>query len=311
MDKKSCFRTTIGGQALLEGIMMRGPEKQSIVVRKSDGSHVVKTEPIKMISQKHKIFKLPFIRGPINFYYSMKDGVKALMYSADIAFEDIPEEDYKPGFLERKLGRKKADEIAMTISLVLGIALPVALFILLPTLVAGLFDSFITGVWRSLLEGVIRMIIFFIFIVSTSRMKDIKRTYMFHGAEHKTIHCYENGMELAVENVRKFPKGHPRCGTSFLFVVMIISILVFAFVSWSNPLIRMLLRLLLLPVVVGISYEFNRFVGRHDNKLTQILRAPGIAFQKFTTIEPDDEMIEVAIEALKNVIPEEEGSDKW
>lgn len=311
MEKKSCFRTTIGGQALLEGIMMRGPEKQSIVVRKSDGSFVTKTEPIKMISQKHKIFKLPFIRGPINFFYSMKDGVSALMYSADIAFDDIPEDSYKPGFLERKLGRKKADEIAMTFSLILGIAMPIALFILLPTLIAGLFDDVITGVWRSLFEGVIRMIIFFIFIAGTSRMKDIKRTYMFHGAEHKTIHCYENGLELTVENVRKFPKGHPRCGTSFLFVVMIVSILVFAFVTWSNPIIRMVLRLLLLPIVVGISYEFNRFVGRHDNKLTKILRAPGIAFQKFTTIEPDDCMIEVAIEALKNVIPDEEGSDKW
>ncbi len=311
MDKKACFRTSIGGQALLEGIMMRGPEKQSIVVRKSDGSFVVKTEPIKMISQKYKIFKLPFIRGPINFFYSMKDGVSALMYSADIAFDDMPEEDYKPGFLERKLGRKKADEIAMTISLVLGIALPVALFILLPTLIAGLFDDAITGVWRSLFEGLIRLIIFFIFIAGTSRMKDIKRTYMFHGAEHKTIYCYENALPLTVENVRKFPKEHPRCGTSFLFVVMIVSILVFAFVTWSNPLIRMLLRLLLLPIVVGISYEFNRAVGRHDNTFTKILRAPGLAFQKFTTIEPDDCMIEVAIEALKNVIPEEEGSDKW
>ncbi|NLD88510.1 MAG: DUF1385 domain-containing protein [Clostridiales bacterium] len=309
MGKKNCFRTTIGGQALLEGIMMRGPERQSVVVRKADGTLITKTDELNI--KKHKILKLPFIRGPVNFFYSMKDGVKSLMYSADIAMEDIPEDDTKPTFLERKLGRKKADELMMTVSVVLGVALPVALFILLPTLVAGLFDSFLTGIWISLFEGVLRIIIFLIFIISTSFMKDIKRTYMYHGAEHKTIHCYENALELTVENVRHFPKAHPRCGTSFLFVVMIVSIIVFSFVRWSNPIIRMVLRLALLPVVVSISYEFNRFVGRHDNKLTKFLRAPGLALQRFTTIEPDDSMIEVAIEALKNVIPETEGTDKW
>ncbi|MBE6936272.1 MAG: DUF1385 domain-containing protein, partial [Ruminococcaceae bacterium] len=184
--------------------------------------------------------------------------------------------------------------------------------ILLPTLLAGFLDPVIgSGIWRNLLEGVLRLLIFFGFLFSVSRMKDIRRTFSYHGAEHKSIHCYENGLPLTVENVQKFPKEHPRCGTSFLFVVMIISILVFSLVSWSNPFVRMVMRLVLLPVVVAISYEINRAVGRCDNALTRFLRLPGLFMQKMTTFEPEDDMVEVAIEALKRVIPENKGADTW
>ena len=309
-EVKACFRTTIGGQALIEGIMMRGPEKTSIVVRKEDKTLAVKTESYVPRAKKNKIWGIPVIRGFINFVDSMATGMKALFYSADVAFEAIEEE--KPGFLEKKLGKEKADGIYTTISLIFGVAIPIVLFFMLPTLITGLVDDYIgSGFLRNLLEGLIRILIFLAFMFSVSRMKDIRRTFMYHGAEHKTIHCYEAGQPLTVENVRKCPKEHPRCGTSFLFVVMIISILLFAVVTWSNPLVRVALRLAMLPLVVAISYEFNRYVGRHDNAMTHFLRAPGLWMQKLTTFEPDDSMIEIAIEALKNVIPEEKGSDAW
>jgi len=202
--------------------------------------------------------------------------------------------------------------VLMGISLIFGIAIPIVLFFILPTLITGLLENVIgSGILRNLLEGLVRIVIFLCFMFSVSHMKDIHRTFMYHGAEHKTIHCYEAGLPLTVENVRGCPKEHPRCGTSFLFVVMIISILLFSVITWSNPFIRIVLRLAMIPLVVAVSYEFNRYVGRHDNALTRFLRAPGLWMQKMTTFEPDDSMIEVAIEALKNVIPEEEGSDRW
>ena len=309
-EQKACFRTSIGGQALIEGIMMRGPEKNSIVVRKEDKTLAVKTESYTPRAKKNKIWGLPVIRGFISFCDSMAVGMKALFYSADMAFEAIEEE--KPGFLERNFGKEKADGIYTSVSLLFGIAIPVVLFFILPTLITGLVDDYIgSGILRNLLEGLVRIIIFLIFMFSVSRMEDIHRTFMYHGAEHKTIHCYEAGLPLTVENVRSCSKEHPRCGTSFLFVVMIISILLFSVVTWSNPFIRVALRLAMLPLVVAVSYEFNRYVGRHDNAVTRALRAPGLWMQKLTTFEPDDSMIEVAIEALKNVIPEEEGSDRW
>ncbi len=307
---KACFRTSIGGQALIEGIMMRGPEKNSIVVRKEDGTLSVKTDTYIPRAKKNKIWGLPIIRGFINFCDSMAVGMKALFYSADVAFEAVEEE--KPTFLERQFGKDKANNIYTAVSLVFGIALPVVLFFILPTLLAEVLDKYIgSGILRNLLEGLIRIIIFLIFMFSVSRMKDIKRTFMYHGAEHKTIHCYESGLPLTVENVRGCGKEHPRCGTSFLFVVMIISILLFSVVTWSNVFVRVALRLALLPLVVSLSYEFNRYVGRHDNAVTRALRAPGMWMQKLTTFEPDDAMIEVAIKALTEVLPDEKGSDRW
>ncbi len=309
-EERACFRTIIGGQALIEGIMMRGPDKTAIVVRREDGSLSVKVDPL-LRGKKPAILNWYFIRGVYTFGSSMSQGVRALFYSADTAFESTGNTE-APSRLERRLGTERYNSLLMTFSAVLGVALPIVLFFLLPTLLAGLLDRFIgSGILRNLTEGAIRIAIFLLFMFSVSRMKDIQRTFEYHGAEHKSIACYESGAELTVENARACRKEHPRCGTSFLLVVMIVSILVFSVVRWSNPLIRLLLRLALLPVVVGISYEINRAVGRHDNPLTIALRAPGLWLQKLTTREPDDSMLEVAITALKAVIPEEKGADRW
>ncbi len=308
-----CKKTTIGGQALIEGIMMLGPEKSAVAVRREDGGIELKIDEVKMLREKYKICSLPFIRGIVGLFESMKRGISALNFSASIAVSEIEEE---PGrfeqWLSKTFGSRAVEKFIMGIATFFGILIPIFLFIFLPTLLAGTLDKYIgSGVWRNLLEGVLRVCIFLLFMFSVSRMKDMKRVFAYHGAEHKTIFCYEAEDELTCENVRKYSKEHPRCGTSFLFSVMIISVLVFSVVSWSNPFIRMALRLLLLPVVIGVSYEVNRLLGRYDNFLTKFFRAPGIWFQKFTTFEPDDSMIEIAIAALSAVIPEDRNADKW
>ncbi|MBQ7624419.1 MAG: DUF1385 domain-containing protein [Clostridia bacterium] len=309
---KETKKTSIGGQALIEGILMRGPRKTSIVVRKSDGELVTKQEEIGTNSHK-KFWRLPFIRGTVNFWDSLKYGMKALTYSASFfeTEEEQAEQTKLDKWIEKKIGFEKLQKIAMGFALAIGVIVPIALFILTPTLLAGLVGDLISPVLRNLLEGMIRIIIFICFIWITSKQSDVHRTYMYHGAEHKTIACYESDAELTVENVRQCKRFHPRCGTSFLFIVMIVSILVFSVVRWSNPFIRMGLRLALLPVVVGVSYELIKIAGRYDNFFTRILRAPGLALQRLTTAEPDDSMIEVAIKALKDVIPETEGEDRW
>ena len=317
-ENKSCaFRTSIGGQALIEGILMRGPEKQAIVVRDQDGQLVEKVEELRFIKDRYPILGLPLVRGTVNFLAAMVSGVKALMYSADFYPE---EEESQPSkfeqWLEQKLGSEKLEKAVVSFSVFLGVLFSVGLFFLLPTLLSGIFDRWIhNAVIRSLIEGVIRIAIFMGYMILISRMKDMKRVFSYHGAEHKTIRCYEAQLPLTVENCRGMTRLHPRCGTSFLFVVVAISILLFALVSavfpTSNMLVRMLIRLALLPFVVSISYECNRFVGRHDNGLTRALSAPGMWFQHFTTNEPDDSMLEVAIEALKLVIPDEAGTDRW
>lgn len=315
------FKTLIGGQALIEGILMQGPDKRAIVVRGPEGL-VQKVEPIK---KKTGILTWPLIRGVVNFGSSMVNGVKALMYSADF----FPEEEGEPSkfetWLEKKLGSEKLQKVVVYLSVVLGVALSVGLFILLPTLLA----SFIPGlkeraVLRSLIEGVFRILIFLGYMIMISKTPDMKRVFSYHGAEHKTIRCYEAKLPLTVENARKMTRLHPRCGTSFLFVVMIVSILVFSLATpllrpltagitshWLEAIVRVVLKLLLLPIVVGISYEFNRLVGRHDNWLTRALSAPGMWLQYLTTNEPDDSMLEVGIEALTLVLPEKEGEDRW
>ncbi|WP_458862395.1 DUF1385 domain-containing protein [Acidaminobacterium chupaoyuni] len=310
-NRQEQYKTTIGGQALIEGILMRGPQKTSIVVRNQQGELINKIEEVGT-AVKNPVARLPLARGVVNFWNSMKFGLAALTYSADFFAESDEEPSRFEKWLERKLGAQKLDKLMMGFALMMGILLPVGLFILLPTLLAGFFVSETSSVVaRNLLEGGVRIFIFLAFIIITSKQSDIKRTYMYHGAEHKTIACYESGEELTVENVRRHSRFHPRCGTSFLFVVMIISILVFSVVSWTNPWMRMVMRLVLLPVVVGISYEINRWVGRHDNGFSKMLRAPGLFLQRFTTYEPDDGMIEVGIEALKSVIPENIGEDRW
>ena len=323
------FKTMIGGQALIEGIMMLGPDKCATVVRAKDGIHT-KLEPRKPV-KKHSPKKIPFVRGVFNFCASMKTGVSALMYSADFYADDTGEETEaaKPSkldaWLEKKLSNEKAQSVLITLAVVIGIAFSVGLFIVLPSLIGSVISHWITNeLVRNLLEGLVRIAIFLGYMFLISRMKDMKRVFAYHGAEHKTIRCYEAKLPLTVENVREQTRLHPRCGTSFLFVVIIISILVFSVASVLlrpitpefssgvvNALFRVLLKLLLLPIVVGISYEFNRLVGRYDNWLTRALSAPGMWLQYLTTNEPDDSMIEVGIEALSQVIPEQEGADKW
>ncbi len=313
MSENVKFRTSIGGQALMEGILMRGVDRQAIVVRKSDGELVPKVEPIKALRQKYPVLGWPLIRGTVNFIESMVSGVKALTYSAEFLPEEEVEEPSKlDRWFEKHLSGEKAEKAIIGVSVFLGIILAVGLFFMLPTVLAGLFTGIVKNrILRNLIEGVIRIIIFLAYIILASKMKEIKRVWMYHGAEHKTIFCYEKGLDLTVENARSQPRLHPRCGTSFLFIVMIVSILVTTVVSWSNVWIRLLLRIALLPVIVGISYELIKYAGRHDNIITKILSAPGKALQLVTTAEPDDSMLEVAIEALKLVLPDEEGADKW
>jgi uncharacterized protein YqhQ len=320
-QETSCFRTMIGGQAIIEGILMRGPQKQAIVVRKPDGELEIKEEELKLVKDRHPVLGLPLIRGSVNFFDSMVKGVNALMWSAEFYPEDeqnaSPEE--QAGFsawLERKLGSEKAEKAVVTLAAILGIFFSVGLFILLPTFLADLVNPWVSSyALRNLIQGAIRVAIFLGYLILTSRMKDIKRVFSYHGAEHKTIFCYEKGLELTVENVRAQPRHHPRCGTSFLFVVIVISILVFslAFYFWTPPniLVRMLCQIALLPLVVGISYEINRYVGRHDNPVTRVLTAPGLWLQNFTTNEPDDAMILVGIAALSLVLPRQKGADAW
>ena len=328
-EKVCCekFKTMIGGQALIEGIMMRGPEKDAVVVRTSEG---LQTDiKLRKIRPKRSILQLPLIRGVVNFFDAQVTGVKALMSSAEQVEGEAAEEPSKlDKWLEEKLGNEKFEKFVIGFAVFLGLAMSIGLFFLLPMVIVGFFDKWIQNTFLlHLVEGVVRILIFVSYMVIVSRMKEMRRVFSYHGAEHKTIRCYEAGLPLTVENVRLQSTKHPRCGTSFLLVVMILSILVFSFAStgllaafpgltamsgsFVYRLIMILFKLLLLPVVVAFSYEVNRFVGRHDNWFTRILTAPGMWFQNFTTNEPDDSMIEVGIAALEAVLPEKEGADLW
>ena len=301
--------------------MMLGPDKKSIVVRRPDGGLEIKTEQRRLIKDRHPILGWPFLRGVVNFCTSMYTGVTALMYSAEFYPED-GEEDEEPSkfeqWLDEKLGSEKAMAFFTTLAVIIGMAFSVGLFFVLPTLLSGAVMYFFPQVplWvRNLVEGVVRVVIFLGYLILCSKTKSIHRVFSYHGAEHKTIFCYEKGLELTVENVRAQPKHHPRCGTSFLFVVIVVSILlssvVFSFWQFTNPWLRTLVHLALLPVVVGLTWEINRYVGGHDNLLCRAIRRPGMGIQRWTTFEPDDSMIEVGIAALKEVLPQEKGKDKW
>ena len=323
------FKTTIGGQALIEGIMMRGPEKDAIVVRGKDGLSV-EVSPRK-VRPKGSFATWPLIRGSVIFFDSQVVGVKALMRSADLAPEEYSEEENPSKFeqwLEKKLGNEKFQQAIIGIAVFLGLAMSIGLFFLLPMVIVGFFDHFISStVGLNLVEGLVRMVIFMAYMLLVSRMEEMKRVFSYHGAEHKTIRCYEAGLPLTVENVRIQTRMHPRCGTRFLLIVMVISILIFSVASsgllalvpaleamrgtFLYRLVMILFKLLLLPVVVGITYEINRLVGRYDNWFTRLLSAPGLWMQNFTTNEPDDSMIEVGIAAVQAVLPEQEGSDRW
>lgn len=321
------FKTMIGGQALIEGIMMRGPEKDAIVVRTKDGLKL-DVKPRK-IHPKGSIATWPLIRGAVGFFDAQVAGVKALMQSADLAPEELQEEPSKFDlWLEKKLGSEKFQKAIVGFAVALGLCFSIALFFVLPMLIGGLLDPFIPNqLLQNLVEGLIRVIIFAGYMLLMSQMKDMKRVFAYHGAEHKTIRCYEAGLPLTVENVRKMTRLHPRCGTSFLLVVMLLSILVFSIASsillatvpglalmegtFLYRLIMILFKLIMIPLVVAVAYEINRWVGRHDNWFTRILTAPGMWFQNFTTNEPDDSMIEVGIAAVEAVMPEKAGEDLW
>ena len=297
----------------MEGILMRGPDKQAIVCRTENGL-VEKVEPLNLVKDKYPILGWPFIRGIVTFADSMVKGMRALTYSASLLPEEEQEEPSKFDlWLEKKLGNEKAEKIVIGMAAVMGVALAIALFILLPTLIAGFIPG-IEGRYtaRSLIEGAIKIVIFLLYLGLVAKMKEIKRLFSYHGAEHKTIFCYEKGLPLTVENVRPQSRLHPRCGTSFLLVVIILGLFVGLLIQVDNTLLRIALRILLLPVLVAVAYELNRWAGRHDtNIISRIVTWPGKQLQRLTTNEPDDGMIECAIRAMELVIPDEKGKDAW
>ena len=305
-----CVRkTTIGGQAVIEGISMKGPKNTCLAVRKPDGTMDFQERPTR---RPHGLWKLPVLRGAYSLFTAMKEGVDDINYSASF-FEDEDTSEEPSRFeqwIEAHISSDTLEKLILGFAMILGTLLPIVLFLVAPTLIVGFLPAGAPYFVRSLLEGVVRIILFLIFMWSVSHMKDIERTFRYHGAEHKTIFCYEAGLPLTVENVRRMPRFHPRCGTSFMIVMMIIPILIFAFVQMDNVWLRMALRLILLPVVVGLAYECNRFAGRHDGPISRAIRWPGLQMQRLTVFEPDDSMIEVAIAAMQRVIPEDE-SDKW
>ena len=297
-NQREKFKTSIGGQALMEGVMMRGPKVYATAVRTPDGEIQVDVTENDLTKKWYN--KVPLVRGCYSFVSSLVLGYKCLMHSAEISGE-LEEEE-----VQKSMG------VISVVAGVLAVVLSLVLFMVLPTAVVGLIQKLIPlGNFATVVESFMKILIFLCYVLAVSQMKEIKRVFMYHGSEHKSIACYEAKMELTVENVRQFSRFHPRCGTSFLLITMIVSILVFMFVSWDDLLIRMLLKVVLLPVVVGITYEIIRFAGRYDNALTRIISAPGLWLQRLTVLEPEDDMIEVAIASIKAVIPSEEGSDLW
>ncbi len=323
--KKEVKRTTIGGQALIEGIMMCGPKRTAIAVRKGDGSIYI--EEMKQSDRVSYFEKVPFVRGCIKFYKMLITGTDATMKSADISEqgkEDEGEGEKKESKLDSFLGRHR--NVMLTISAIFGLVISVGLFILLPRLIVDLVTKFffdenaVDALWvqlvRNCIEGVLRIIIFLLYLVFVSKLPDIKRVWQYHGAEHKTIACYEAREALTVENIMKQSRFHPRCGTAFMFIVLMISILIYTiagvFIGDNNMLINIGLRIVLIPVICGISYEILRFVGRHcDRGICKILVKPGLWLQRFTTREPDAKICEVAIAAMQAVIPENDNDDNW
>ena len=307
-------KTSIGGQALLEGIMMRGPENTAMAVRDPQGGIVLEEFPTKG-KDRPAICKKPFIRGVFNLYDSLSFGYKCLMRSAEISGLD---EDEKKKKKEGKPSKASVafEKIMMPLAVVLAVALAVGLFMFLPVQIYSWLAKLFPGiedmyVLRSVVEGVVKIVIFVGYIWATSLMKDIRRTYMYHGAEHKTIFCYEAGLPLTVENVRKQKRQHPRCGTSFLMLMLLVGIVVGIFIRVSNRFARTGIRLLVFPLIISIGYELIKLAGRKDNLFTKIISAPGLALQLLTTKEPEDGMIECAIAAMERVIPQDQNSDLW
>ena len=280
----------VGGQAVIEGVMMRGFGKVATAVRAPNGNIEVEVKPVKSISDRYPILKKPFLRGSVSLFESLILGLKSLSYSAKMAGEE-----------EEQLTDK---EMAGTIAF--AIVLASILFVAIPTGAAKFFNDITDDpIFLNLMEGVLRLVIFLAYITAISQMKDIQRVFQYHGAEHKTIFCYEADLPLTVENVQKFPRLHPRCGTAFLLIVMLVSIFVFAFLGWPDLWLRILSRIVLLPVIAGISYEIIRAAARTTNPILKVAIMPGLWLQYLTTQPPDDSMVEVAIASLKAVLPEE------
>lgn len=315
-DKKCCKKTSIGGQAVIEGIMMKGPKKTVLAVRHITSGEII-IEDVKEPKSAPKVLKLPIIRGVYNFVMSMITGYKTLMRSADLSgMTELEEEQEK----EKNGGKKEPSKLSdglmaviMAIAGVLGVGIAVLLFMWLPTflfdLLKGAVSTDISNL-RALIEGAMKLAIFLTYLALVSQMKDIKRVFKYHGAEHKTIFCYEKGLPLTVENIRKQTRFHPRCGTSFMFLMIVVGILIstvivvlFPAVA-SVPYIWVPTKILLVPLFCGIGYELIKFCGKHDNIITKIIAAPGLWVQRLTTKEPDDDMIEVAIQSMLPVIPE-------
>lgn len=309
---KEKFRTSVGGQALMEGVMMRGPKRLCCAVRRPDGG--IETD-IKELPPKKWYEKVPFVRGVFAMIGSMITGYRCLMYSADIAMQDS--EDSEPEskldkWLDEHLGEKFQNALMVCAALMGGVV-AILLFSVMPTSVVGFVSRFMPlGRWgRVILEAVLKMAIFLAYLALCSRMKEIHRLFEYHGAEHKTIACYEAGEPLTVENIRKYSRFHPRCGTSFLILTLLVSIAVFSVIPWTGTALRVVYKLLFLPLVMGISYELLKLCGRTDNLLTHIIRAPGLWVQRLTVFEPDDSMIECAIQAVTPVLPENPEESQW
>lgn len=297
MEKK----TTVGGQAVIEGVMMRGTKGLATAVRLPNGSIEVKKESSESLTKKNKFFGFPIIRGFISLIESLIIGIKSLEYSASFFEDDEEESESKFDKWFDKVFKEKGNSVLMGISLVFSIAFSTLLFFILPTALTSLVKKTITSnvVVLNIIEGIIRVIIFISYIFIVGKLEDIKRVYQYHGAEHKTIFCYESGIDLTPENAKKFGRLHPRCGTNFLFLVMVISIIIFSFTGWQSIGQRVISRVLLLPVVSGVTYEVIKWLGKSNSKISKIIAWPGLLLQKITTQEPDESMLEVAITSLK------------
>ncbi|MFQ8599825.1 MAG: DUF1385 domain-containing protein [Oscillospiraceae bacterium] len=313
-EKKKVHKTSIGGQALIEGVMMRGVDNCAMATRMPSGEIDVEMIPIKPSKEIPRIAKLPVVRGVVNFVSSLRLGYKCLMKSAEKAGLD-DEEEGEPSKFEQKLEQWFGDKLMRVVSgvgMVLGLVLAIVLFMYLPSLaVKGLELLLPLGVFKAVVEGIIKIAVFVGYLAVVSRMGEIARVFEYHGAEHKTIACYEHGEALTPENVKKYTRFHPRCGTSFILIILVISILVFSFVTWSTLWVRILLKLALLPLVVGVGYELIKVCGRYDNPVTRAVSKPGLWLQRLTTREPDEEQIAVAIASLQAVLPKEGEDDRW
>ena len=292
----------VGGQAVIEGVMMQSKNKRAIAVRKSNGEIVVEKNKIKSWVSEKNIDKIPFLRGAFILIDTMIEGIKSLNFSSEFFLEEEEEEDVLDKLIS-KVFKDKANDAIIGISLLLGLLLSTTLFIVTPTIIGGFFSNIIDNKFAlNLIEGITRLCILFIYIVTISKNKDIQRVFQYHGAEHKAIYCYENNLELTVENAKQFTTLHPRCGTNFLFIVMFTSIILFSFFGWPNPIMRIMMRIICIPIVAGVAYEIIKLLGKYDNFITKIISYPGMMLQKFTTNEPDDSQLEVALESLKAVL---------